>query len=146
MKKKSFKLMFCIIIMITSLNMFLTNKILSILNYNDVICFYNTASHPSNDSSILNIPTLSVKEKKLLTTIYENHYPKLVDAMLQLRNEGVISNDDIINIHKFISDLAINSSVELPHNDKDLIDYLYDNNIINDSQYERLLKLTDEKK
>lgn len=93
---------------------------------------------------IFDIPTLSQSEKNNIARKFHGTFPKLVEVMLELRRQNVLSSEDLKNIHRCLSDFALDSSLELPHNDKDLIDYLYDNNLINEVEYKKILELLED--
>lgn len=96
------------------------------------------------DTFIFDMAALSVKEKNSYAKQFHSEYESVVRAMLELRRQGVISKEELLAVHKHMSNFAIDTTLEIPHSDKDLVDYLYDNNLITESQYEKLLDLLED--
>lgn len=109
----------------------------------------NSTKASSKLATFMNIDTNSKtiieKDKKTLARESHEKYENLVDAMLTLRGKGFFTNDEILEIHKFLEDSEVNSTAELPYTDKDLLEYLYDNNMITKGQYEEILELMEDK-
>lgn len=87
--------------------------------------------------------SMTQAEKNILARESHEKFTSLVDAMLNLRSKGFLSYDDILEIHESISDYQENIATEVPYSDKDLLEYLYDNNIITKAQFEQILNLID---
>ena len=104
------------------------------------------ADEASTKKSIFDeFPSMTQEEKNVIARESHEKYGDLVDAMLTLRGKGFFTNDEILKIHKFIGDSEVNSTTEIPYTDKDLLEYLYDNNMITKAQYNEILNLMDEK-
>lgn len=88
--------------------------------------------------------TMTKQEKNTVARESHAKYPILVDALLNLRSKGFLTYDDIISIHTAIGEYEVNKTTEVPYTDKDLLDYLYDNNIITKAQFEQIQDLMDE--
>lgn len=87
---------------------------------------------------------ISPKEKSALAKEYHENYENLIEAMLTLKDRGHLTSEEISNIHNHIDEFDIASSMEFPYSDKDLLEYLYDNQIITKAQYRQIIELLDE--
>lgn len=88
--------------------------------------------------------TMTQHERNMIAREFHSKYDGLVDAMLTLRGKGFFTNDEVSKIHEFIGEFEVNNTTEIPYSDKDLLEYLYDNNIITKAQYDQILDLMDE--
>ncbi|GEM_PF-3928688 len=100
--------------------------------------------HVSKKSVFDELPAMNQSEKNTIAREYHSNYDELVEAMLTLSGQGHFTRDVILDIHKHISDFEVNSTTEIPYTDKDLLEYLYDNNIITHAQYEQILDILDD--
>lgn len=106
--------------------------------------FLEEDSPKSKRTTFDDFSNMKQSEKNTLAREYHTNYDNLVEAMLTLRSQGYLTRDEILNIHKHIGDYEVNSTSEMPYSDKDLLEYLYDNNIITHSQYEQILDILDD--
>lgn len=87
---------------------------------------------------------VNIDKDKDTFQFFQENYPEFIEVMLRLRKEGYLSNEDLINIDRYITQANTDLSIEVPYTDKDLVDFLYDNNIISESQYNRILELMED--
>lgn len=153
MDTKYVKLLFVLLLFLTLLNMPFSEESKTTLSPDSVQSFLDNdetegatdaiKTYP-RDTFIFDMPALSVKEKNSYAKNFHNEYERVVRAILELRRQGIISKDELLAVHKHISNFAIDTNLEIPHSDKDLVDYLYDNNLITESQYEKLLDILED--
>lgn len=153
MDTKYVKLLFVLLLFLTLLTIPFSEETKTTLSPDTVESFFeneeiqgakNAIKTYPKDTFIFDMPTLSVKDKNSYAKDFHNEFEGVVKAMLELRRQGIISKDELLAVHKHISNFAIGANLEIPHSDKDLVDYLYDNNLITESQYEKLLDLLDD--
>lgn len=148
------KLLFVLLLFLTLLNLPFPKESPNIVSTDSVQSFFeNNESKNINKEElttypkgtfIFDMPTLSRQEKNTFARQFHNEYTKVVKAMLELRRQGGITGEEMLAVHRHLSDFAVDSTLEIPHGDKDLVDYLYDNNLINESQYKKLLDIMED--
>lgn len=90
-----------------------------------------------------NYDKMTQHEKNIIAREAHEKFPNLVDALLSLRSKGFLNYDDISRIHQSLENYQPNITTEVPYSDKDLLEYLYDNNLITKAQFEQILNLID---
>lgn len=83
-------------------------------------------------------PNSTMEDTKSPRACHES-FRALVDAMMKLKKDGVYTVSDIEKIHKFYESLVSNNTV--PSNDLELLNLIYNNNLISKTQYEQTLAL-----
>lgn len=135
----------CILTSLSFLGPSLVNKMSSTEKTSFESPTFMEADEASTKKSLFEeLDTMTQQEKNMIAREAHSKYPHLVDAMLNLRRKGFLTYEDIMSIHTAIDDYEVDQTTEVPYTDKDLLDYLYDNNIITKAQLEQILDFMDE--
>lgn len=102
-----------------------------------------TALADEGDDFMWRIPVMSEETEEVYESLQierscHDSYKALVDAMMKVKDQGVLTREEIKAIHKFYESQA-SSSTELPTDSKGLLDLIYKNNIITKTQYDQIL-------
>lgn len=151
MKKKYIDMIFmgillCILLSLPTLSNYLMDTIINASTKAPMEspAFIEESDTRTRKSLSHELSTMTQHERNMVAREFHSNYEKLVEAMLTLRGQGYFTGEEISNIHEYIEKFNVTSTSEMPYTDKDLLEYLYDNNIITKAQYRQIMDLLDE--
>ena len=60
---------------------------------------------------------VNIDKDKDTFQFFQENYPEFIEVMLRLRKEGYLSNEDLINIDRYITQANTDLSIEVPYTD-----------------------------